>query len=90
MVCNKRRDPTLWDDHFEKQEHKEGLIKQLESDYKRLVEEAPTPEFKQKYCQEGQDKIWEIKKTMFWHNPELRRQSLIRRGLIPPDTTDEK
>ena len=90
MVCDKRRDPMLWDDHFERQEHKEGLIKQLENDYKRLVEEAPTSEFKQKYYQEGQDKIWEIKKTMFWHNPELRRQSLIKRGLIPPDATDEK
>lgn len=32
MVCNKRRDPTLWDDHFEKQEHKEGPVKQLERD----------------------------------------------------------
>ena len=56
--------------------HQDNILKHLKADYERLVEEAPTQDFKGKYFQEGQERIEELKMTMSLYNPALRRKKV--------------
>ena len=71
-ICERRVNPEIWDFHLVGACHKENMMKQMMKDYRRLIEEAP-PEFKEKYREEGQVKINDIKKTLpiCWLNTDL-------------------
>ena len=75
-VCERRVNPEIWDFHLVGGCHQDNILKHLKADYERLVEEAPTQEFKDKYFQEGQERIQELKMTMPLYNPALRRKKV--------------
>ena len=77
-VCERRVNPEIWDFHLVGGCHQDNMLKHLKADYQRLVEEAPTQEFKDKYFQEGQERIQELKMTMPLYNPALRRNKVVQ------------